>query len=148
MTQVQISKVMELLTVNVKKGVNVEELTNSLNEILNTKQPKVMNEDIVVDGVTYRFCSFSKMYYKVEDFVSGKKYTKAAYKIWHHYYAESKRMVNIASKKLYSGEIELQEFNTLVEESKEFENKKSELSSYEDVRQYGFTREQLLGGMK
>lgn len=144
MTQVQITKVMELLTVNVKKGVNVEELTNSLNEILNTKQPKVMNEALVIDGVTYKFCSFSKMYYKADDFVKGKNYTKAAYKIWHHYYAESKRMVNAASKKLYAGEIELQEFNRLVEESKEFDNRKSDLASYDDVRQHGFTKEQLL----
>lgn len=144
MTQVQTQKIVELLSVNVKKGVNVEELTASLNEILNTKQPKIANDDIVVDGITYRFCSFSKMYYKVDDFVSGKKYTKAAYKIWHYYYAESKRMINAASKKLYAGEIELQEFSRLVEESKEFESKKSELSSYDEVRQSGFTREQLL----
>lgn len=104
---------------------------------------KVKNEPIVKDGVTYKFCCWSKMYYPEEMFTKGKTYTKMAYRIWD----KINRTYNNTEKELYIRARQENWTNERFDEellaAQRERNKKDMVETYESVREHGYTAEEL-----
>lgn len=110
---------------------------------------RVKHEPIVKDGVTYKFCCWSKVYHPESEFVKGQNYTKAAYRIWHRInedYKKRKAALDQVKSLSEQGVIEKWSVEKLNEEEAKAlmeRNKKDMVETYAEVAALGYTAEEL-----
>lgn len=105
-------------------------------------------KDITKDGITYRYCSWSRAYFPLDEFVgtegNKKNYTRKAYKIWYNCQKAAEKLRIDAANKLATKEIELEEFRSMIDEADATAALKDNPSTYQEVTAQGIAPEDLM----
>ena len=139
------NKILDVVSQLTKDSAKAEKAAKEIFAIVqaNKKAGKASNPDIVKDGVTYKFCTWSKVYHAEADMVKGKAYSKAAYRIWDRFYKDAKKMKTDAAMKLMHGEIDATEAKRLCSQADELDARKDMTESYSEVAALGYSAEEL-----
>lgn len=138
---------LELLSSLSKDKNKVAAVAEQLSALLTQPKSKgKANPDITKDGVTYRFCCWSKRYFPLSEFVGDatkKTYTRAAYKIWSGFPYRAEKMKMEATNKYIEQTIDKPEFERLIREADEYAARRNNFEEFAEVTKLGFTAEQL-----